>query len=125
MQEIAEEAETSTGESGVGINHRDLESNAQQDMNLLAGLAAPEEVDSLYPAFYIFIWKAVTASLFKVRDFSKYAIALPRGHGKTFVVKLLILFVILFTKRRYVMVIGAKQEHAINIIADVFYARSP
>jgi hypothetical protein len=103
----------------VGIQVEEYTAAAKDDLSLFAGIMLPNEVKFAFPAFFQFLWITVTRILFKIRDFSKYAIALPRGHGKTMVVKYLIVFVVLYTKRRFIAVICAKQDLAENILRDV------
>jgi hypothetical protein len=55
----------------------------------------------------------------KTRDFSKLAIGLPRGFGKTTFIKIFILYCILFTKKRFILIISATSGLAENIVADV------
>ena len=92
---------------------------AKQDMNFLAGLAMPDVMEFPYPPTYLAIWEWVTRHFHKVRDFSKLALGMPRGFAKTTVVKLLILYAILFTQKRFILIISNTEQHAKNIIADV------
>ena len=95
---------------------RDL---AKVDMDFFGMLAMPDDVIYSFPEFYKQVWSILIGCLHKSRDFSKYAIGLPRGHGKTFVVKLLILYTILFTDRKFILVVSAIKDNAASIIADV------
>lgn len=89
------------------------------DLNALASVVAPEDVTLQFPDFYTWLWLQLLTALGATRDFSKFALGLPRGHAKTFVIKLLICYIVLFTKRRYVLVIGANLAKAEAIISDV------
>jgi hypothetical protein len=93
---------------------------AQQDMNLFSALAMPDVATLDFPDFYIWLWSQLSELvLSEDKAFPKYAIGLPRGHGKTMVVKLLLAFAILFSTRRYILVICANTRKAEAIIADV------
>lgn len=92
---------------------------ARLDMNYLAALALPDVCEAPFPKIFVGMWALVTGALGKVRDFSKFALGLPRGHGKTTVIKLLVLYTILFTTRRFVLIIGSSEDRAQNILADV------
>src|SRR5690606_5424671 len=72
-----------------------------------------------FPNFYVWLWGILTGTLSKTRDFSKFALGLPRGHAKTMVIKLLIVYAILFTKKKYILVIGANLAKAQAIVADI------
>src|SRR5690606_7938634 len=92
----------------------------REDLNFFAGVAAPEDATLEFPNFYIWLWSQLISLLSEDSvDFSKYAIGLPRGHGKTFLVKLLIVYAVLFTKKRYILVVGANSAKAEAIIDDI------
>ena len=92
---------------------------ARHDMDFFGGVILPEVVTMKFPDFYCWLWRTLIEVLHKTRDFSKFAIGLPRGHGKTMVVKLLIVYAILFTDKKYILVVGANIKKASAIISDV------
>lgn len=92
----------------------------RKDLNVFGSVVAPEQVIYTFPDFYTFLFLKIITALNGVRDFSKFAIGLPRGHAKTFVIKLILVYTILFTKKKYILVIAATLPKAENIIADVF-----
>jgi hypothetical protein len=92
----------------------------QQDLNVFGSVVAPEQVIYTFPDFYAFLFLKIITALKGVRDFSKFAIGLPRGHAKTFVIKLILVYTILFTKKKYILIIAATLPKAENIVADVF-----
>ncbi len=121
--EISTEQSSTTGEdvqaTEYQYNTSEVIAAAKTDMDFFGGLILPEVVTMLFPDFYCWLWTTLTAVLDRTRDFSKYAIGLPRGHAKTMVVKLLIVYAILFTKKKYILVIGANIAKAKAIVADV------
>lgn len=91
-----------------------------QSMDWFAGIALPEVATMKFPDWYSWLWERLTKSLMDTgRNFDKYAVGLPRGHGKTMVVKLLVLFAVLFTGRKYVLIIGANLKKAEAILSDI------
>lgn len=92
----------------------------KQDLNIFGSIAAPSLVTLSFPDFYCYLWLQLLNSLHAVRDFSKFAIGLPRGHGKTFFIKLLLVYTVLFTQKKYILVVAANATKAEAIIADVF-----
>lgn len=92
---------------------------AKTSLDFLAALAAPTLVKYLFPPVFIQAWTWLISYVNKPRDFSKLALGLPRGFGKTTFIKFFIIYCILFTSRRYILVISATEKHAINIISDV------
>ena len=92
---------------------------AKADLNMLAGLAMPDTFAYFYPAILLAAWMLLTQTVFKVRDFSKIALGIPRGFGKTTLVKLFVLYCILFTRKKFILIIGSTATHAENIVADI------
>ena len=92
---------------------------AENDVNMLAGLAMPTIFKVMFPKVLIAAWALLVQCVRKKHDFSQIALGIPRGHGKTTLLKLFILFVILFTDRKFILVISSTATLAENIIADV------
>lgn len=100
-------------------NTEQVKEVARVDMDFFGGLVLPEVLTLQFPNFYVWLWGILTGTLSKTRDFSKFALGLPRGHAKTMVIKLLIVYAILFTKKKYILVIGANLAKAQAIVADI------
>lgn len=92
---------------------------AKESIDFLAGLAIPEVYKYAFPDLYLRAWELITNLLHRGRDFSQVALGLPRGFAKTLVVKLLILYAILFTSKRFILVISENVEKSEAIISDV------
>lgn len=92
---------------------------ARTDANFLAGLAMPTVFTYFLPPVMLMVWNLLVQASHKTRDFSKLALGIPRGHGKTTLIKLYILYCILFTEKRFILVISATASLAENVIADV------
>lgn len=118
MNDIALQDAAQT-EGSYGYNLPEVIEAARHSLDFLAGIADPDTCTALFPPIFQNIWGLLVGSLQEDRNFDKYAIGLPRGHGKTIVLKMLILFIILFTNRRFITVFCAKEDLAQNIIADV------
>lgn len=92
---------------------------AKQSLDFLASLAAPTMMRYLFPPVFITMWTMLKSFIHKNRDFSKIALGLPRGFGKTTFIKFFIVYCVLFTTRKYIIVISANEKLAVNIITDV------
>ena len=92
---------------------------ARTSMDFFAALAMPTIFKYFFPAIFKSIWAWVITHLLKIRDFSYLAIGLPRGFGKTLVIKLLILYAIIFTQRQFIIIISENEKKAISILSDV------
>lgn len=93
---------------------------AQSNLDFFGGLAMPDDCTLSFPPYYTSLYSLLTESLVTERNFDKYAIGFPRGHGKTLFLKLIILYSILFTKKQFILVVCANQELAENIVRDVW-----
>jgi hypothetical protein len=91
----------------------------KQSLNYLAGICIPEVFKYNFPDIFVSIFALLVSALQADRDFSKFAIALPRGHGKSTFLKILIIFTILFTRKKFILIVCATEQLAINILSDV------
>jgi len=93
--------------------------NAKDSLDFLAALALPAVFKYFFPPVFKAIWEWMLSFVHKTRDFSQLAIGLPRGFGKTMLIKIFVLYTILFTKKQFILIICGTQSKANNIIADV------
>lgn len=92
---------------------------AQQNVNFLGGLAMPLAFRYLLPPVLMGVWALLCREIAKGRSFSQIALGIPRGHAKTTLIKLFILYCILFTNRKFILIIGRVASNAENILSDV------
>ena len=109
---------TDTDNNVQAFYKEDIISVASQDMDMLAALAVPEILNLLFPPVFKAIWQLMTDSS-SIKEDTQLAIGLPRGFGKTTVVKIYILWLILFSKKRYILITALNQGKAEKILADV------
>ena len=120
MSEVAELPGVSEDSSDVaGYDRAAAVEQARSNLNFLAAMAMPEFFTFLFPPLFLALFSLVKKLLQKTRDFSKLAIGIPRGFAKTTVVKLVMLYIILFTDRKFILVVSNVQAHGVNIIKDV------
>lgn len=117
--DLANEAESLRQSTGTAVKTDDAFLACKSDLNMLAGTALPDIFEYLFPPMYLAIWSWLTEYANKSRDFSKLALGMPRGFAKTTVVKLFILYCVLFTQKRFILIISNTQDHGVNIITDV------
>lgn len=92
---------------------------AKTSLDFLAALSMPTVFKYCYPPVFISVWLWLLSYVAKTRDFSQLALGLPRGFGKTAVIKLFILYCILFTNRKFILILAENQTKANNILSDV------
>ena len=100
-------------------NQQDAYELAKIDMDFLAGVALPHITEYAFPPIFLAIWAMLLTYVYRLRDFTKIAIGLPRGFGKTSVLKLFCLFCILYTNKKFLLVFGPTAGHAENTLSDI------
>lgn len=92
---------------------------AKSDLDFFASIGIPDVYKYSFPEIYKIMWNWMCEKIALGRDFSQLAIGLPRGFAKTLLIKLFILYTIVYTKRQFIMVISENEEKAVSIISDV------
>lgn len=103
----------------VTASSEEIQFAAKESLDFLASLCMPTIFAYLYPLIFHTIWQWLTSYTNKIRDFSQLALGLPRGFGKTTLIKIYILYCILFTNKKFILVVSSTATLAENIIADV------
>jgi hypothetical protein len=93
---------------------------AEKSVNFLGGLAMPTVFSYFFPPVLLAVWQLLVQVVHAPKGFPQIALGIPRGHGKTTLIKLFILYCILFTNRKFILIVCSTATHAENIIADVF-----
>lgn len=113
------EADDSGSLSYNSFNREEVANFCKTSLDFLAALAMPEVFKYNYPEIFLSLWAWITEYSHKERDFSQLALALPRGFGKSTVMKLFILYCILFTNKKFILIFTANATLSENIVADV------
>jgi hypothetical protein len=105
--------------SQVSVSATEAQELAKQSLDFLAALALPLVFRYVFPPVFKAIWTWLLSYIHRERDFSQLAIGLPRGFAKTTFIKIFLLYVILFTRRSFILVCANSLPKAIAIISDV------
>lgn len=89
---------------------------SRADLNFLGALCDPEEFTLQFPPYYISLFGLLTS--FRER-IERYAVGLPRGFAKTTFFKLLVVWCILHSNKRFILLVGAAEDLALNTLADI------
>jgi len=103
----------------VSTSHAEIYEAAKQDLDTFASLALPIVTQFGYPDIFKELWYMLISYALKIRDFSRIAVGLPRGFGKTSLVKLAIAYFILYTSKRFILVLADTATKAEYIISDI------
>lgn len=91
----------------------------REDLDFLAMFLLTEIYQYGYPPLFKAIWQMLQQAALLEKGKPKYAIGIPRGFSKTVVLKLYVVWLILFSKRRFILVVCNTATHAVNFLADV------
>lgn len=92
---------------------------AKSSPDFLAGMAMPEVFEYLLPPMYLAVWDWLVENAEAKRKFPQLALGLPRGFAKTTLLKLFILYCILFTSKKFILIINAAVKLAVNTLSDI------
>lgn len=103
-----------------GATSEDIQAAAKQDLDFLAALIMPLVFKYNFPAvFKEGVWQWLLGFIHQNRTFPQLALGLPRGFGKSTLMKIFLMYVILFTDRKFILVVAATAKLAENILSDV------
>jgi len=89
---------------------------SRKDINFLGMIVDPTEFTFAFPPFYIALFALLTE--FKAK-LERFAIGIPRGFAKTTFIKLLCVWYILFSPKKFILIVGAAEKLATNTLADI------
>lgn len=92
---------------------------AKTSLDFLGALAAPLVFKFCFPPVFLAVWNWLIDWINKPRSFPQLALGLPRGFGKTTVIKLFVLWCILFTNKKFILIISHTASLAENIVHDI------
>lgn len=103
----------------VGASSQEIQNVARGDLDFLAGLIMPLVFTFCFPPVFKSVWEWLLQYVMQDRTFPQLALGLPRGFGKTTLMKIFIIYCILFTDRKFILIISATAKLAENILSDV------
>ena len=103
----------------VSASSEEIQKGAKSDLDFLAALTMPEVFQYCFPPVFKSVWIWLLNYVFTFRTFPQLALGLPRGFGKTTLIKLFILYCILFTDRKFILIISSTADLAEGILSDV------
>jgi len=101
------------------FNPEQIKELCKQDLNLFAGLTIPGMFEFLFPKVLLGIWDLLLQKVYLTRDFSQIALGIPRGHGKTTLIKLFIVYCVLYTDKKFIQIVATTADLAEKILRDV------
>lgn len=110
-------------QSQVVLDSQGLIDEMRSNLNVFASVVLPDEFTEKFSDSHVIMWQLLTESASKgyidEAVFDKFALGLPRGHAKTTMLKLLCAWIVLFTARRYLLIVCSTATKAESFVADV------
>jgi len=103
----------------VAVNTSQAQKLAKLSVDFLAALALVAVYKFEFPAMYQLAWKLLVENTSVERTFVQLAFGLPRGFAKTTLIKIYVLYCILFTRKKFILIICASEQLAQNFLSDV------
>jgi len=104
----------------IGVSSDEIQATAKGDLDFLAALIMPMVFKFCFPpVFKEGVWAWLLGFINQQRTFPQLALGLPRGFGKSTLMKIFLIYVILFTNRKFILVVAATAKLAENILSDV------
>jgi hypothetical protein len=101
------------------VDRGEAVSAARDNLNFFAALALENIFKYAYPPIFLAIWQILITACKTVRGKTHLAIGIPRGFGKTIILKLYVVYLVLFSDRKFILIVCNTQELAENFLADV------
>lgn len=113
------EAATSTKQIDVNISIQEIANACKTSLDFLASVVLTDLYEYGYPPILQGMWQMICNSALKVTGKDRFALGIPRGFSKTILLKLWVLWLVLFSDRKFILIVCATEPHAQNFIADV------
>lgn len=102
------------------VNKEEVLARIDADFDFFSALVLGEDFQFDWPETYIAFFQLIVNASSQSRDFSKFALGLPRGFAKTTFAKLLVVFLITRGNKSFIAIAGANLSLAENIIRDIW-----
>jgi len=103
----------------LGANSQEAQELAKWDLDFFAALVMPLVFTFCFPPVLKNVWSWLRGEVNKERSFPQLALGLPRGFAKSTLMKLFLVYCILFTNRKFIVIVAATAGLAENILSDV------
>lgn len=122
LHSAVEEALTPEPEPAIvngAFTLEEVVTSCRNSPDFLAAMAMPETFQYFLPPHYIEVWNYMVAEIAKKRSFPQIALGLPRGFAKTTLIRLFVLYCILFTEKQYIVIFNKIQDLAIKSVTAI------
>lgn len=108
-----------TGILNVSASSQELSAAAQGSLDFLAQLILTDLYAYGYPPLFHAVWDLICRAAESKTGKPRFALGIPRGFSKTVVLKLYTVWIILFSDRRFILIVCNTATLAENFLSDV------
>lgn len=94
-------------------------SACRSSLDFLAAFILTELFEYGYPPILKAMWELICNSALEAKGKFRFALGIPRGFSKTIMLKLYVVWAILFSDKKFILVVGATEGHAVNFLTDI------
>lgn len=117
---LSEEETFIDSTKSVSVLASEAYERGKTDINFFAGLCMPDVCTSPLPFFYVAIWHLLAnRNIEQLNKLLRFALGLPRGHAKTTFTKILIVWLIVYDKISFPLIVCSNIDLAVLIVADI------
>lgn len=88
--------------------------------DFLASICAPTIYSLPFPPLYLAYWHELTSGAISEAKFLRFALGIPRGFAKTFLLQLFCIWCILYSEKRFILILCNTLPHGRNFVGKVF-----
>lgn len=104
----------------IRVSPEEIYKRAEVDINFFASLCIPEVCIFSLPVFYLACFQLlINRSPDQVGELLNFALGLPRGHAKTTFIKVLICWLIVYDRAKFILIVCANGDLAELLLADI------
>lgn len=100
-------------------NLDEIRARGAVDLNFFSGIVVPTVMRCAFPPFYCALFALLTRLNPDPEFIMRFALGLPRGFVKTTFLKILTVWLIVYERNSFVLVIGLTEAKALDFVADV------
>lgn len=103
----------------VGFSRDEAIEACRHSLDFFASICVPTVYEFPFPPLFHAVWQMLLEGFLKEVGQDKLAIGLPRGFGKTLLLKLAVAWLVAFSSRKFILVVCNTATLAENFISDV------
>lgn len=103
----------------VAVNRQETIEACRSSLDFLAAFILTELYEYGYPPILKAMWDLICGSALKAKGKFRFALGIPRGFSKTIMLKLYVVWAVLFSDKKFILIVCATEPHVINFISDV------